>query len=100
SDPQVQAQLTYSHGGFSAWVGAKQQKFYAAPGSNAMPGDFNMVAGEAGIHYTVAGFGLLANVQEGRGIGILTDADQGDVKGINYLLQVTYHVVPKVKLGI
>ncbi|HEU0198688.1 porin [Rhodanobacter glycinis] len=97
TDPQVQVQLSYASGGFKGWVGAKQQKFYAA---GATPDSFNMTLGEIGASYTANGFGLLANIQAGRGLGILTDGDQGNVTGVNYLLQGSYQLTPKLKLGL
>ena len=45
-------------------------------------------------------FGVLANVQAGKGIGILSDGDQGDVKGLNYLVQGTYKLTEKLKFGL
>lgn len=100
TDPQIQLQVSYASDGFKGWIGAKQQKFYAPQGSGVEPDSFNMVAGELGASYTIGDFGVLANVQAGRGIGILTDGDQGDVKGVNYLLQGTYQITPKLKLGL
>ncbi len=100
SAPQVQAQLSYSGGGLKAWIGAKTQRFYAVAGSAAQPADFTMSAGEIGASYTLGHFSVLGNVQSGRGIGILTDGDQGDVKGTNYLLQGTYAATGKLKLGL
>ena len=100
SDPQVQLQFAYANGGFKGWIGGKSQKFYAPKGSGINPASFTMTAAELGASYTVGGFSVLANVQAGRGIGILTDGDQGDVKGLNYLLQGTYSVTPKLKLGL
>lgn len=100
SAPQVQVQLGYAAGGFKAWIGGKTQHFYATDGSGAVPAQFTMTAGEIGASCTIGGFSLLGNVQSGRGIGILTDGDQGDVKGLNYLVQVTYALTDKLKLGI
>jgi predicted porin len=100
SAPQVQLQLSYTGGGFKGWVGAKTQRFYAAAGSGASPDSFTMTAAEVGASYTIGDFGILGNVQAGRGIGILTDGDQGNGKGVNYLLQGTYKVTPKLKLGL
>lgn len=100
SAPQVQVQLAYAAGGFKGWLGAKSQRFYAVAGSAALPASFTMFAAEAGASYTLGKFGVLANVQEGRGIGILTDGDQGNAKGVNYLLQGTYQVTDKLKLGL
>jgi predicted porin len=100
SDPHIQAQISYSSGAFKFWIGAKQQKFYPASASGAASSSFDLHAEEIGLKFTAGLFSLLANVQAGRGIGILTDADQGDVKGINYLLQGTWQVSPKFKLGL
>ncbi|BFI96118.1 MAG: hypothetical protein RSP_16280 [Rhodanobacter sp.] len=97
--PQVQAALSYSDSGFKVWIGAKAQRFYASAAS-AQPGNFTMAAGELGASGTFGRFSLLANVQAGRGIGILTDGDQGNVRGINYLLQGTFAVTSKLKLGL
>ncbi len=43
---------------------------------------------------------FLANVEAGNGIGILADGDQGDVSGLNYLLQGTYKFSDKSKVGV
>ncbi|MFA6231252.1 MAG: porin [Rhodanobacter sp.] len=100
SAPQVQLQLAYAADGFKGWLGAKSQRFYAIAGSGALPDRFTMLAAEVGASYSLGKFGVLANVQEGRGIGILTDGDQGNAKGINYLLQGSYQVTGKLKLGL
>jgi len=100
SAPQVQAQLSYTQGGLKAWIGAKTQRFYALAGSGALPASFTMAAGEVGASYTLGKFSVLGNVQSGRGVGILTDGDQGDVKGTNYLLQGTFALTDKLKLGL
>ncbi len=100
--PQLQAQLQYKSNGFAAWVGAKSQKFYGASGDdNPFEDDsFNEVAGEIGVSWTGGPFGRLANVQSGKGIGILCDGDQGDVKGFNYLVQGSYMLTEKLKFGL
>lgn len=99
--PQVQAEVTYTAGAFKAWAGAKAQKFYATaaapPGS---PDGLWMSAGEVGGMFSVGPVDLVANVQAGKAIGILTDGDQGDVVGVNYLAQVNYHLTSKLKLGV
>lgn len=97
SSPQLQAQVTYSAGAFKGWLGAKSQKF-----SSVTPGvgDLTMRGIEAGASYTAGAFGLLANVQSGKGLGILSDADQGDVKSLNYLAQATFKASDKLKLGV
>lgn len=98
TDPQIQLQLAYTNGPFKGWIGGKTQKFYAPSGSGDQ--DFTMSAGEIGALVKLGGFTLLANVQAGRGIGVLSDGDQGPVKGVNYLLQGTYQVTSKLKLGL
>ena len=95
--PQYQAQLAWAGNGFKAWIGAKMQHFADA---GAGTGGFAETAGEIGVSYANGPFGFLANYQEGKGIGILTDGDQGPVKGRNYLVQGTYKVTDKLKFGI
>lgn len=98
--PQLQAQLSYAGEGLKAWVGIKSQKFYGASGSGFEGDNFTEVAGEVGASFTSGPFGLLANVQYGKGIGILSDGDQGDVKGFNYLVQGSYKLNEKLKFGL
>src|SRR6185312_2507144 len=100
SAPQVQVQLSYSGGGFKGGDGANSQRLYTNTGSGAVPETFPMTAAAIGASYTLGHFSLLGNVQTGRGIGILTDGDQGNAKGINYLLQGTFGVTDKLKLGL
>ena len=95
--PQYQAQLAWAGNGFKAWIGAKMQHFADA---GAGTGGFAETAGEIGVSYANGPFGFLANSQEGKGIGILTDGDQGPVKGRNYLIQGTYKVSDKLKFGL
>lgn len=104
--PQIQAAVDYADGPFRAWAGAKTQKFYqtvdpatGTPVSNSGEG-FWMAAGEVGGSATVGPFAVMANVQAGRGLGILSDGDQGPVVGVNYLVQADYHFLPKWKLGV
>ena len=96
SSPQVQAQVTYAQEGFKAWLGAKSQKF-----TSATPGlsDLTMTGVEVGGSFTAGAFGVLANAQGGKALGILSDADQGDTKSKNYLLQATFKTSDKLKLG-
>ena len=97
SSPQLQAQLTYAAGAFKGWAGAKTQKFNAlASGAR----DLTMRGFEAGMSYSAGAFGVLANVQGGKGLGILSDADQGDVESMNYLAQATFKASDKLKLGL
>jgi predicted porin len=95
--PQVQAQLSWSGSGAKVWLGAKTQKFEALAAGGR---DLTMSAVELGMSYADGPFGMLANVQSGKGIGILSDADQGDVRGRNYFAQGTYKVTDKLKLGL
>lgn len=97
TSPQLQAQLSYASKGFKAWLGAKAQKFESAAAGTA---DLNMGAFEVGGSYSAGDFGVLANVQGGKALGILSDADQGDVKSLNYFLQGTCKLSPKLKVGV
>ena len=97
---QLQAQLGYKNDMWKFWVGAKTQKFYGATGSDAYGDTFTEVAGEVGASADFGPFGVLANVQYGKGIGILSDGDQGDEKGFNYLVQGTYKFTDKLKFGL
>ncbi|HJT97232.1 MAG TPA: porin [Rhodanobacteraceae bacterium] len=111
--PQVQAQLQYANDTVKFWVGAKTQRFYSTafvpafdpndPNASYVitPDDhFDEFAAEVGASFTAGGFNFLANVQGGSGIGILADGDQGDVDGLNYLLQGTYKFTDKMKFGV
>lgn len=95
TSPQFQAQLSYGKDSLKTWVGAKTQKFTAAAGT----GDFNMTGFELGASYNAGALGLLANVQGGKGLGILSDGDQGDMRSTNYLLQATFRTSERLKLG-
>ena len=97
SQPQVQAQLSYADGGLRAWVGGKTQKFH---GVAAGAPDFTMAAYEVGAAYQYGAFGVLANFQGGKGVGILSDADQGEVRGKHGFVQATMKTSDKLKLGI
>lgn len=95
TSPQFQAQASYGKDALKTWFGAKTQKFNAATGT----GDFQMTGFELGGSYTAGALGLLANVQSGKGLGILSDGDQGDIRSTNYLLQATYKTSDKLKVG-
>lgn len=97
STPQVQAQVSYAADGLKAWLGAKSQKF-----SSTTTGvkDFTMSALEVGASYQAGDVGVLANVQGGTGLGILSDADQGNTKTKAYFVQSTYKAAEKVKVGV
>lgn len=95
TSPQIQAQVAFVADGLKTWLGAKAQKFVS---TTAAP-DFTMRAAELGASYNAGPVGLLANVQSGKGLGILTDGDQGDIRSINYLAQASFKPAPKLKLG-
>lgn len=97
SAPQVQAQLTYAMAGFKAWLGGKSQKFKSR---TAAARDFTMRGVEVGASYQAGAVGLLANFQGGKGLGILSDADQGDTRSKAYFVQGTYKPTEKLKLGL
>ncbi|CAN5878257.1 hypothetical protein BH11PSE12_BH11PSE12_24790 [soil metagenome] len=97
SSPQVQGRIGVDQAGLKAWLGAKGQKF---TGSSAATPDFTMRGIELGASYTAGAFGVLANVQTGSGLGMLSDGDQGDVKSTNYFAQGTYKLGEQVKLGL
>jgi predicted porin len=97
TSPQVQAQVSYAAGGFKGWLGAKSQKFGAtAPGAP----DFTMSGVEVGASYQAGPVGVVANFQGGKGLGILSDADQGDNKSKAYFVQATYKATDKLKVGL
>lgn len=101
SSPQVQAQLSYvakdAAAGFKTWLGAKSQQFEAiAAGAE----DFTMTGVELGASYQQGAVGVIANVQGGKGLGILSDADQGDVRTRAAFVQGTFKPNDKLKLGL
>lgn len=95
--PQVQAQLSWSSEGFKAWLGGKTQKFEAI---DPLGADFTMRGVEAGASATFGAFALLANVQSGKGLGMLSDGDQEDTKSTNWLAQGSFAASEKLKLGL
>lgn len=97
STPQLQAQLRVAQGGFKAWIGAKGQRFEAVTPSRP---DLSMRALEVGASLQAGPAGFLVNVQRGTALGILSDADQGDVRSTHYLAQVTYKPSDALKLGV
>ena len=98
ASPQLQAQVSFAQDGLKGWVGAKSQNFVAENSANAR--NFTMSGAEIGGSYTMGPFGVLANIQGGKGLGILADGDQGDTKSTNYFVQGTYKITPQVKLGL
>ena len=98
SSPQMQAQLAYAFTGGKAWAGLKTQNFDAsAVGAND---SFRMNGAEVGMSLQLGQFGLLANYQNGKGLGLLSDGDSGASKQDNLLLQGTFNLTPSLKLGL
>lgn len=93
NQPQLQALATASFGGGKVWLGAKHQKFEGT-------GGFSMSGVELGGSVAVGTLGFAANVQSGKGLGVLTDGDSGNRKQTNLLLQATWQATPKAKLGL
>lgn len=96
SNPALQARATFAGQSFKAWVAHKSQEFDAV---GVTPG-FTMNASEIGGSFNAGAFGLVANYQIGNGVGMLSDGDQGDVKGKNTFVQATYKVTDRVKIGL
>ena len=97
STPQLQAQASISYVQVKGWLGIKTQHFESV---TAGIGDLRMNAFELGATLDNGPAAFLVNVQHGKGLGLLSDADQGDVKSTHYLLQATYKTGEKLKLGI
>ncbi len=91
--PQFQARASYGGAGFKAWVGTKSQKFDG-------PAGFTMNAFELGGSASSGPFGLAASVQSGKGLGILSDGDQGSNTTTSSFVQATYQATDRVKLGL
>ena len=101
STPQYQAQLTFTQslaqGELKAWLGGKGQRL-----EPELPGtpDLTLRGIEVGALFQSGPAGLLLNVQRGRGLGILSDADQGRVRTTHVFAQGTYKLSDVLKLGI
>jgi predicted porin len=95
TSPQVQASATFTFSGGKAWVGLKSQKF-----EDPAAGSFTMNGAEIGGSASLGDFGLLANVQSGKGLGVLSDGDSGPRKQTNWIVQGTFQATPRLKLGL
>jgi len=93
NSPQLQALATAKFDGGKAWLGVKHQKFEGA-------GGFTMNGVELGASVSLGALGLAANVQSGKGLGVLTDGDSGNRKQTNVLLQATWQATSKAKFGL
>lgn len=98
STPQVQAQLSGAYGPIKGWLGVKSQHFEALP--TTITGNLRLNAIELGASMDYGPAAFLVNLQRGKGLGIVSDADQGDVKSTHYLAQATYKTDEKLKLGL
>ncbi|MBV8037464.1 porin [Roseateles sp.] len=96
NEPQLQALATARFGGGKAWLGVKHQKFEGVGGAAG----FTMNGAEVGASVTLGALGLAANIQSGKGLGVLTDGDSGNRKQTNLLLQATWQATAKTKLGL
>ena len=97
STPQFQAQLMMTVGEIKGWLGAKTQRLDPeAPGTP----DLTLRGIEAGVLYASGPIGILFNVQRGRGLGMLADADQGRVRTTHVFAQGTYQLSEKLKVGL
>jgi len=92
--PQVQLQAAVKLDMGKVWIGGKQQKFEGTTDS------FTMHGVELGTSMNFGAFGLLANVQSGKSLGVWSDADNPGQKQVNTLLQGTYQATAKAKLGL
>ncbi|MFK3741595.1 porin [Massilia sp. TN1-12] len=97
SSPQVQGRVQFERGEFKGWVSAKGQHFESITEG---VDDLNMHAVEVGVSWESGPIGLFANVQGGKALGILSDADQGDTRSKSYFVQGTYKVTDALKLGL
>jgi hypothetical protein len=101
SSPQFQGQLAWAGdagiGKLKAWIGGKTQQFSSTvSGVNS----FTESAGEIGASLSSGPFAVLANYEDGKGVGILSDGDEGAIKGRNYFVQGTYMLNDKLKFGL
>ena len=98
TEPQLQAQVALAFPSGKAWLGAKTQKFDE---SVAGAGDeFRMSGVELGGSVSFGPVSLLANIQSGKGLGVLADGDSGDRKQTALLVQATFQATPDWKLGL
>ena len=95
NSPQLQALATVAFSGGKAWLGAKSQKFEGPANTG-----FTMNGVEVGASVTAGALGLAANLQSGKGLGVLSDGDSGNRKQTNVLLQATWQATAKTKLGL
>jgi predicted porin len=101
STPQVQMQLTGTYGPVKGWFGYKTQHFEAVATTPASAfTNTRMNAVEVGASMDYNQFSFLANFQKGKALGLVSDADQGNVKSTHYLVQGVYKVDEQLKLGL
>jgi predicted porin len=101
STPQVQVQLSGTYGPVKGWFGYKTQHFEAldrTPGATFTNTRMNAVEVGASMDYNQ--FSFLLNFQKGKALGLLSDADQGNVKSTHYFVQGLYKVDDKLRVGL
>ena len=96
TSPQLQATGSFAFAGGKVWAGLKSQKFDGTPDAAG----FRMNGAELGGSLSLDAFGLVANVQSGKGLGVLSDGDSGPRKQTNVFVQGTFQATPKLKLGL
>lgn len=96
NEPQLQALATAKFNGGKAWVGVKHQKFEGTGGGAS----FTMNGAEVGASVSAGPLGFAANLQSGKGLGVLSDGDSGNRKQTNVLLQATWQATAKTKFGL
>jgi len=96
TSPQLQAMGSFAFAGGKVWAGLKSQKFEGTAEAEG----FTMNGAEVGGSLSLGGFGLVANLQSGKGLGVLSDGDSGPRKQTNVLVQGTFQATPKLKLGL
>ena len=96
TSPQLQAMGSFAFTGGKVWAGLKSQKFVGTAEAEG----FTMNGAEVGGSLSLDGFGLVANVQSGKGLGVLSDGDSGPRKQTNVFVQGTFQATPKLKLGL
>lgn len=93
--PQVQLGVNLKMGDAKLWGGVKSQKF-----EDATNGNFTMNGVEVGGAMKFGPVDLLANIQSGKGLGVLADGDAGNAKQTNAFVQATYGLTDTLKAGL
>ena len=87
---------SFSFTGGKVWAGLKSQKIEGT----AQAEGFTMNGAEVGGSLSLDGFGLVANAQSGKAMGVPSDGDSAPRKQTNVLVQGRFQATPKLKLGL